>query len=344
MQKILQKIGMNNEFKIAAEKFANAARHGLRGAELLKNIEDVLSLDENADRPHTLTGMQRCSMLMHATTAAIDEGKIEKAWSAITQATALAPYQENILAMTAAVAACTRREPSAPIVLIISCHQRVEIALKKKLMLQHALGDDFRILIVVGQTTQLRHRSALDKGLLTVDAPDNYESLPLKIRAAFEFVYRNFKTPSSCFKIDEDIEVHNPNELASLMRLLCKSDADYAGFAGNNKTMQERTWHFGKCQDKKLGRRPYTKRFRGCWAYGGLYYMSTRAVQSFVLESLRFADEVAGEMYEDKYIGDTLRECGIRLSALNPEEWLLALRKDWWTVNRAYSGFVLSLK
>jgi hypothetical protein len=335
---------MKNEFTIAAERFANAARHGFRGAELLKTIEDVLSLDENADRPHTLTGMQRCSMLTHAAKAAIEEGKIEKAWSSITQAIALAPYQENTIAMTAAIAACTRKEPSAPIVLIISCHPRVEIAKRTKLMLQQALGDDFRILIVVGQTTELRHRSSLDTGLLTVDAPDNYESLPLKIRAALEFVYRRFKIPSSCFKIDEDIEVHSANELASLMRLLCKSDVDYAGFAGNNKTMQERTWHFGKCQDKKLGRRPYTKRFRGCWAYGGLYYLSTRAVQSFALESLRFPDEVAGEMYEDKYIADTLRECGIRLSALNPEEWLQALTKDWWTVNRAYHGQVLSLK
>ena len=335
---------MTSEFLIASETLAQAARSGYRGEILYKHIEHVLSIDDREDQPHTLTGAQRCSMLQHAARAAIEDGKVRNAWSSITQALALAPYREEILATTAAIAACSRREPSAPLVLLISCQQRVEKALRTKSMLQEALGGEFRILIVIGQKTEFRHSSALDSEFLVVDAPDNYESLPLKIRAALEFVYRHFKTPTSCFKIDEDIEVHNLKELALLMRLLCLSDADYAGFAGNNKIMQERTWHFGKCQDKKLGRRPYTKRFKGCWAYGGLYYLSTRAVQGFVLESLRFPDEVAGEIYEDKYVADTLRECGIFLSALNPEEWLQALTKDWWTVNRAYDGQVLSLK
>jgi len=35
-----------------------------------------------------------------------------------------------------------------------------------------------------------------------------------------------------------------PKELAALMTLLNESDADYAGFAGNNKIMQATSPHF----------------------------------------------------------------------------------------------------
>jgi len=332
------------DFQTASENLAQAARKGLRGNALFESIENVLFSDAKANRPHTINGMQRLALLKNAAIAALEAGRVDAAWNSITQALELAPYHEDLLEMTAAIAAGNRREPATPLVLLISCQPRIDKALRTKLMLQEALGEKFRILIVIGQKTELRHASALDTDLLMVNAPDNYESLPLKISAALEYVYRNFQTPTSCFKIDEDIEVNDTKELAALMKLLNESDADYAGFAGNNKIMQERTWHFGKCQDKLLGRRPYTKRFKGCWAYGGLYFLSTKAIQSFVLEAKRFPDEVAGEMYEDKYVGDTLRECGIGLSALDPAEWLKALKRDWWTVNRAYAGKVISLK
>ncbi len=330
-------------FSVAVDQLFQSVSLMKSSSEIHSKISAVLASEAAANRPHALTLDVRHRLLRSASLAALSDGHLGAAWSSATQALQLMPYDPGSLAIVEKIADLQRSEEPARLVLIISCQPRLERACRTKVILEDALGSDYRVLIVVGQTTADLLSSAMDSDLLMVEAPDDYESLPLKMRAAFEFVYRHFGRQTSCFKIDEDIEVIDAAELGRLMKLLVDSGVDYAGFAGNNKFKQNRTWHFGKCLDLKLGRRVYTKRFRGPWAYGGLYYLSINAVQAFVVESIRFPDEVLGEMYEDKYVGDVLREAGIGLTALDPSEWYRAIKRDWWTVNRAWDGHVLSL-
>lgn len=316
----------------------------MKGAsEISSKIGAVLASEAAENRPHALTLEARHRLLRIASLAAVADGDCERAWSFATKTLQLKPYDPGSLALIEKIADLFRKEEPTNLVLVISCQARLERACRTKMLLEDTLGSSFRVLIVVGQEIVEMHPSAMDSDLLMVEAPDDYESLPLKMRATFEYVYRHFSRPINCFKIDEDIDVVDAAELGRLMKLLVQSKVDYAGFAGNNKLRQNRTWHFGKCRDLQLGRRVYTKRFRGPWAYGGFYFLSNRALAAFVAESLRFPDEILGEMYEDKYVADVLREAGIALTAFDPSEWLSAIRRDWWTVNRAWDGKVISL-
>jgi hypothetical protein len=44
---------------------------------------------------------------------------------------------------------------------------------------------------------------------------------------------------------------------------------------------------------------------------------SRRALEAFVLANLRFPGEIEGELYEDKYVGDTLWKEGIALRGID---------------------------
>jgi hypothetical protein len=177
----------------------------------------------------------------------------------------------------------------------------------------------------------------MDGDFLVVDANDNYESLPEKITKTFEYIYRTFADNTKCFKVDEDLPISNGEQLQELMLALSQSKFDYAGFAGNNKENFERTWHYGKCENTELSRRPYGKRYPGAFAYGPFYFLSSNAVRAFTSETIRFPDEILGHLYEDKFVGDTLREAGITISALEPNEWITAVGKQWWTINRLWN-------
>jgi hypothetical protein len=84
------------------------------------------------------------------------------------------------------------------------------------------------------------------------------------------------------------------------------SSTDYAGSCvGVGGPDTERCWHVGKCE--YLKEEPYSKRFRGPYATGGLYYLGPNAVESLVREYTHFPGEFAGEIFEDKAVGDMLR-------------------------------------
>lgn len=45
-----------------------------------------------------------------------------------------------------------------------------------------------------------------------------------------------------------------------------------------------------------------------------------------------------GHLYEDRFVGDTLREAGIMISALSPAKWIPAVGNHWWTINPNWDG------
>jgi predicted O-linked N-acetylglucosamine transferase (SPINDLY family) len=221
---------------------------------------------------------------------------------------ALQPYDEPL--QSAYLAAVERQRAAnrpAAIGLIVTCAKYFERA--RRLHARLASLDVLPLRLVVGRGAAVEPHP----DLLEVDAPDDYESLPLKVREAFLHVFERYGC--AAFKIDDDLQITDEARLAECVQALLVGGSDYAGFEVGSP-MHDRTWHWNKCRDAALNRTPYGKRFHGRWANGPFYFLSAAALRTFALAVLRFPGEIEGELYEDKFVGDTLRAEGIRLTAL----------------------------
>jgi hypothetical protein len=136
---------------------------------------------------------------------------------------------------------------------------------------------------------------------LTVPAPDNFESLPNKVLEALVAVRREFGKVG-VLKIDDDAQFHAEPDRPKIQELVFSTD--YMGWSVGDPTM-DRCWKVARCE--YLKDEPYSKRFRGSWAAGPLYYLGPNAVEFLVRDYTFFPGEFAGEIFEDKVVGDVLR-------------------------------------
>jgi hypothetical protein len=143
--------------------------------------------------------------------------------------------------------------------------------------------------------------AAFGEQFLTVPAPDNFESLPKKSLEALVAVRREFGKVG-ILKMDDDVQLHAEPDHAKIRELV--SSTDYMGWRVGGPDM-DRCWKVGRCE--YLKDEPYSKRFRGFWAAGPLYYLGPNAVEFLVRDYTSFPGEFAGEIFEDKVIGDILR-------------------------------------
>jgi hypothetical protein len=137
---------------------------------------------------------------------------------------------------------------------------------------------------------------------LTVPAPDNYEGVTHKFLEALVAVRREFGKVG-ILRIDDDCQFHAEPDRAKIQQLV--SSADYVGWAVGGPDM-DRCYKVGRCENLKD--EPYSKRFRGSWAAGGLQYLGRNAVDFLVRDYTSFPDEFAREIFADKVVGDVLRE------------------------------------
>jgi predicted O-linked N-acetylglucosamine transferase (SPINDLY family) len=234
---------------------------------------------------------------------------------------ALEPYNgaalshyDDVRRTLAGSGGATNAQPRA-LGLLISCRKYFDRALRSAALLddvvQQVPGFDYRI--VVGHDADVPPHPRL----LRVEAPDNYESLPAKVRDAFVAVFEQVGDGVAVFKIDDDLTVGDPVAFAGQIGEIIAGGHDYVGVQVGRET-HDRRWHWGKCQDKALNARPYAKRFEGTWANGPFYFLSPRALRAFATAVLRFPGEIDGELYEDKFVGDVLRREGIALTPIEP--------------------------
>ena len=116
---------------------------------------------------------------------------------------------------------------------------------------------------------------------LYLDCEESYEKLPLKIKALYEYACKNFDF-DYIYKCDDDTYL-DCLQLESFEI----ENADYIGkFVGDSETSLDRTWHYGKCEDK-AEEVPYKGEFKVPWAAGGSgYFLSKKACQSVISLSL----------------------------------------------------------
>jgi GR25 family glycosyltransferase involved in LPS biosynthesis len=138
-----------------------------------------------------------------------------------------------------------------------------------------------------------------------IDCQEIYENLPIKMFKTLQLIDHNLDY-DYIFKFDNDCII-NPQKLNHI-------ENDYIGLPVNELNTK---WHFNKCHDQELNTKEYTKPFIGQFAGGGHgYILSKKSVQTI----LKFKP-TKEDIYEDKFIGDTLKLNGINFSThLNKHE------------------------
>lgn len=240
--------------------------------------------------------------------AEIERGAPAVALTHLKTAIALAPYREELLTMYRDLIEKTPTNTS--VALIVSCKRYEANALRLAGQLEAA---NFPYLIVTGNdTAPIAHPRAFQ-----ADAPDNYEGLPRKITAAFQWIYENVGASVGVLKLDDDQTLVDGGKLMETLTRLKEEDA-YAGFPVTSLT-HDRNWHWNKCEDPVLNRRTYGKPFFRPWARGGAYFLGAGPLETFVLATMRFPGLLEGEYYEDKMVGDILGFDNVPLLHLESE-------------------------
>jgi len=250
--------------------------------------------------------------------AGIELGNHAAALGHLKTAIGLAPYREQLQSMY--LKAIEKTASNTSLALIVSCKRYEDKALALAAQFDAA---QFPYLIVSGRdTAPIAHPRAVQ-----VDAPDSYESLPLKIKAALHWVFENVGSRVGVLKVDDDQTLVDPARLLEAVHRLKQQDA-YAGFPVTTLT-HDRCWHWNKCADPALNQRHYGKPFYRPWARGGAYYLGAGPLQKFVIATTRFPGLLEGEYYEDKMVGDIMALENVELLQLQSErDFGLSLDND----------------
>jgi hypothetical protein len=278
---------------------------------LLAQVDAVLARAAASARPNVMGSTDRARLHLLRVRPLLEQQQFDAALGDARLALTLAPYDTEALAVFEALLAQTQRAAARPLALIISCEKYFGRALRVSDQLAQLVGIDHRI--VVGQAAQVPEHPRL----MRVAAADDYESLPHKVAAAFTAVYVSFQPGTSVFKVDDDVDIRDASVFARACAEIVAGPGDYAGFVVGEPS-HDRTWHWQKCRTQTLNQQAYGKRYLGNWANGPFYYLSARALRAFALAQIRFPAEIDGELYEDKFVGDTLRREGIAVTALDP--------------------------
>lgn len=145
----------------------------------------------------------------------------------------------------------------------------------------------------------------LDGRILWVNNPEQYEQLPVKMWKTYHYLYHHTDY-QYFYKLDSDCILH----LDRFKHFFQKAQSYYylGGVAGGGV---DRTWHMGKCSSEELNRTPYWRDYRGDWCGGGFGYLVSRtAIQH--LFSPEGRHYMTTDIYEDKAVGDILRQNGIQ--------------------------------
>ena len=180
--------------------------------------------------------------------------------------------------------------------------------------LKEVIKHNIPYFFVIGQPSS---RSYVEGDILYVDAPDTYEHLPRKTYKIFEYIY-NYTFYSHVLKIDDDCYVNVDNLLQ------CGFEKyDYMGKVAGYVDDLDRNWHEGKTFDPNIGE--YTGEHKGTWANGASGYFLNRYAMRKLLEYPNHK-EIAFELYEDKLIGDILRE--FKIEPICSPKYLVGVERD----------------
>lgn len=252
------------------------------------------------------------------------EGEEVLAFGYAKQALIYSPYDKHYHKLYAQYCGKTQLG-SDYLVLIISCHKHLDKALRFAQQIEQA---DIAYRIIVGRTEEAGDQEKLNKAvaqnpnIVALDVADNYEGLPEKVSEAIAYCHEQYGA-ISIFKTDDNHQINDIEQLKRQMSM-CLEKQTYAGQVVGDPG-HDRAWHFHKCEQQALNNQPYGRPFVAQWAAGAFYYLPAKAVQLLALNRRCFPGLIAGELYEDKLVGDQLFNAGFKLQPLSKGAWGLSL-------------------
>jgi hypothetical protein len=210
--------------------------------------------------------------------------------------------ERDLPTLAAWVAQC--ESLSLPLPIIISCVKYLDQARSLARSLTPKYFGVKPMIIVGGDSLTLE---VDDAQILQIPVSDVYEALPYKIFETFTLMAA-LGARNGLLKIDDDVAIAEQRPLDISAVRSSFADADYMGVSVS-PTYFDRGWHQGKCASAvaPLHGLPVV----GPYAKGALYFLSKRALDALADYHLRFPGYLAGEYYEDKAVGDLLRQLGV---------------------------------
>lgn len=102
----------------------------------------------------------------------------------------------------------SQEEGNKPILLICGCEKYKQSLISA---IERNKNSNYKIIGVIAKQGS---NPSFDGSIVTVDAEDTYVGLPMKIKAAFTWIYNNFPNIPGIFKTDDDIYFTDINNLA----------------------------------------------------------------------------------------------------------------------------------
>lgn len=161
----------------------------------------------------------------------------------------------------------------------------------------------WRVIGVVGGGTGA---AQLQGDVLTLPVRDNYEALPIKIHAAFEWIIENHPETPGVFKTDDDIVIEDNSELAVTIASYIEQNVLYAGIhVGQCRAGRIRLFRIQQKFDNKDLRPRHQAAFY-CFGHG--YWIGQAAI-SYILDAKHDFEQSYG--LEDICMGHVLNRAGI---------------------------------
>lgn len=156
-----------------------------------------------------------------------------------------------------------------------------------------------------------------DNHILKINVCDGYESLIFKIVSALKYV-KTHHPNSFVLKTDDDVEFVDYPSIIRYMNIM--KSHDYGGHYSCKDV--NRQYHFGKCKLEKWNTTLYQGRVICGWCSGGFYILSPKARDAIIdfYDNPVNGNFILHEIYEDKFIGDTLYKAGIKPISLAVKE------------------------
>lgn len=278
----------------------------------ISQLSLMVFFEQWADDPNTVA-QTLLRIALKASPNAENATQVLNAYREITRQRAI----RDMPALIDWVSACEHR--SLPLPVIISCEKYLSTAARAA----DDLADRYfgiRPVIVTGGN-DLGFDEA--RSILRLPVSDVYEALPYKIFETWVLL-EALGARHGVIKIDDDLQVV-PQAARDIDAVRAAfSGVDYMGLTLSS-LHYDRAWHQGKCASAVAPL--YAKPFVAPWARGALYFLSKAAIEKLAAHYLRFPGCLAGELYEDKAVGDLLHVLGVN-AIHNPLEAILGVSTD----------------
>jgi hypothetical protein len=284
--------------------------------QILDLIEEILDLDCDSPIPNLLDTRARAHLMLTRLHVYYRQGDIASAFRTARESLALAPYDETIERLYKGMLAGMRTGEATALFLCVPDADPAGAA-SLSARLRTIPGTECRILADGGPEVAAAGHGPPAPG------PSGANSPVHRIREALIQVFETRAAGTCVFRVGGALEIEDFPRWAAAVAEMAGGPHDYAG-EPVSRARFDRVRHFADDAEPGEGAEPYGKRFHAPFANGRFYFLSARALEAFAVASLRFPGEIKGELYEDKFVGDTLYKEGIALSAVDPRDIGLA--------------------